>query len=178
MLKLRLLPILIAVLGSSAILFGGWFAYRSIAMENPMSRLLTGVPGVEKSEASIGSQKAVFTLKLNEQANLREIIQKINRDGASVIGKRELDVQVDSNTSPRLEEWWSRALFDVAQAMETKQYAKIPATLEEKAGEIPGLQVVTEMDENNVYVRLTDEEHSKYVILPRNPGKLGVWPHE
>lgn len=176
--KLRLLPMLFAVIGSSVLLFGGWFVYRSMAMEEPLARLLEQTTGVESVQADIGSRKAVLNLKLDSQANLREIVHHITKNGASIIGNRALELNLESNSTPELEQWWSRAIFDVAQAMETRQYAQIPVTLAEKAGHLPSMKVETEMDDKNVYVHLTDGEHNKYVVLPRNPGKLGVWPNE
>jgi hypothetical protein len=176
-LKLKLVPLLIAILGSSAVLFGGWFVYHSVAMENPLNQALNGSPGVESSEAKIGS-KVVFNVKLNPQAHLSEIVHEIDKRSASISGDREVQINIESNSSPELEAWWSRALFGVAQAMETSQYSSIPTSLESKTGEIPGLTVQSEMDEKNVYVRMTDGEHVKFVILPRTPAKMGVWPNE
>jgi hypothetical protein len=177
-LNLKLTPIILAVVGSSAILFGGWFVYHSVAMENPLNEALNGTPGVESSEASIGGDKVVFDLKLNSQAQLREIVHELEKKNSDVAGNRDLELRVQSNSSPALEEWWSRALFDVAQAMETSQYANIPASLEQKSGQLTGLKVQSEMDEKNVYIQLTEGEHVKFVILPRNPAKMGVWPNE
>lgn len=177
--KLRLVPILLAFIGSSAIFFGGWFIYHSVAMENPLNSLLPGTAGVEKAETDIGNTKVVFDLKLTPEANLREIIAKIKKDSASIIGDRELEIHVDnSGSAPELEAWWSSVLFDVAQAMETKHYAEIPLTLQEKAGQVPGLNVQTEMDDVNVYVRLTMGEQGKFIILPRTPAKMGVPSNE
>jgi hypothetical protein len=76
-----------------------------------------------------------------------------------------------------MEKWWSSALFDVAQAMETKQYAQIPVTLQNRAGE-SSLKVSTEMDDKYVYITLADGEFSKYVMLSRTPAVMGVWPNE
>ncbi|MNC79580.1 hypothetical protein D3C75_1320970 [compost metagenome] len=59
--------------------------------------------------------------------------------------------------------------------METRRYADIPAALNAKAGQLQGLSVQTEMDDDNVYVRLTEGEHVKFVILPRTAAKMGVW---
>lgn len=177
--KLKLIPIIAAVVGSSAILFGGWFVYHSVAMENPLSEVLNGSPGVERSEAQIDGNKIVFDLSLNKQAHLREIVHDIQSESEAVAGGREITIDIDdSNSSPALEEWWSRALFDVAQAMETSQYAQIPASLEQKSAELEGLAVQTEMDDKNVYVRLTEGEHVKFIILPRNAPKMGVWTNE
>lgn len=175
--KLKLIPLLLAIVGSSAILFGGWFAYHSVAMESPLNQALNGSPGVESSEAKIGS-KVVFNVKLNPQAQLSEIVHELEKRAAEISGDREVQINIDSNSSPELESWWSRALFDVAQAMETSKYASIPVSLEEKAGQLAGLKVQSDMDEKNVYVKLTQGEFVKFVILPRNPAKMGVWPNE
>lgn len=176
--NLKLTPILLALAGSSAILFGGWFVYHSVAMENPLNQALNGTPGVVSSVAQIGGDKVVFELNLTSQAKLREIVHELAKKNADVAGGRQLEVRVTSNSSPVLEEWWSRALFEVAQAMETSRYSDIPASLEQKAGQLPGMEVQSEMDEKNVYIRLTEGEHVKFVILPRNPAKMGVWPNE
>ncbi|MDF2935699.1 MAG: hypothetical protein K0Q90_1072, partial [Paenibacillaceae bacterium] len=119
-----------------------------------------------------------FQVQLDNQANIREIVHKINQKNNEVAGNRMPEIKVSSNTSPELEEWWSTALFDVAQAMETKRYADIPAALEAKVGQLQGLTVQTEMDDSNVYVRLTEGEHVKFVILPRSASKMGVWSND
>jgi hypothetical protein len=177
-LKLKVIPIILAVVGSASLLFGGWFIYHSVAMENPLNQALNGSPGVVDYQAKVEGNKAVFQVNLSSQANLREIVHEINAKNTEVAGKRTTDIQVTSNTSPMLEEWWASALFGVAQAMETSKYGDIPLTLEAKAKDIPGLAVQTEMDDTNVYVRLTEGEHVKFVILPRSASKMGVWPNE
>lgn len=175
--KLKVVPIVVAVVASASLLFGGWFIYHSVAMENPLNQALDGSPGVVSYDAKIDSSKTVFHVDLNAGANLREIVQLIENKNADVAGKRKAEINVTSNTTPQLEAWWSQALFDVAQAMETSRYADIPVKLNEKAG-AEGLSVKTEMDDANVYVSLTEGEHSKFVILPRSPAKMGVWPNE
>ncbi|GIP32434.1 hypothetical protein [Paenibacillus sp. J2TS4] len=176
--KLRVVPILLAVVCSSLILFGGWFMYRSYAMETPLNELVSQAQGVEQVQMELSNQAVNIKVKLNGEANLREIYQKVATEGANIIGKRQLTIQVENNSSSDLDQWWSLVLFDIAQAMDTRQYSQIPATLEEKTATLPGLQAVTEMDDNNVYVRLTHEGKSKYIILPRVPARLGVWPNE
>ncbi len=47
--KLRLLPVVMSVIISAGVLFGGWFAYTSLAMENPLSDIISKVPGVASS---------------------------------------------------------------------------------------------------------------------------------
>jgi hypothetical protein len=175
--KLRLLPVVISVVVSATVLFGGWFTYNSFAMEHPLSDVINQAPGVTHSSINLGSDAVTVDLTLKPDADLREIVHKIMTDGSSIIGKRQLDIHT-TNAAPELEAWWSRALFDVAQAMETKHYAAIPTTLQDKANAISGLKVDTQMDGNYVYVRLTDGTNSKFIMLPRSSAKMGVWPNE
>lgn len=176
--QLKLIPIVLAVAVSATLLFGGWFVYRGAAMENPLNQALDGSPGVESYEASLESDRAVFRINLQQHANLREIVREVNHKTAEVAGSRQAVIHISSNTSTELEEWWSRALFAVAQAMETSQYTDIPLSLQQQAGERPHLEVQTEMDDINVYVRLTEGEHAKYIILPRSSARMGVWNNE
>lgn len=173
--KFRVLPVVIAVLASSVILFGGWFAYHSYAMESPISQIIDHSPGVEQVKSDFSKDTVTVQLKLAGDASIREIYQKLTTEGSSVIGKRELKLKLDSQSSPEIEQWWSSALFDVAQAMETRHYSDIPKILDDQKSKLPGLTAATEMDEKNVYVRLSDGGKNKYIILPRVPAVMGAW---
>ncbi|MEW9698935.1 hypothetical protein [Paenibacillus sp. SI8] len=175
--KLRLLPVVLSVIVSSAVLFGGWFAYTSLAMENPLSDIIGKAPGVVSSTMKFDSNEVNIDLTLKPDANLRDIVNQIQTEGSSVIGKRTIHVEVTGTPSAKLEAWWSKALFEVAQAMETKHYADIPATLQKYAADVPNMKVDSEMDNSYVYIRLSDGESTKFVMLPRS-SQIGVWPNE
>lgn len=174
--KLRLLPVVLSVLVSATLLFGGYFAYRTLAMESPLQKVVSGISGVELVSMDLSGSDARMELKLAPGTNLREVYSKIQTEGRTTLGTKELKLKVVNDPSPRLEQWWSSALFEVAQAMETKQYAQIPKTLQAQGSD--GIKASTEMDDKYVYVTLSDGTTSKYVMLPRTPAKLGVWPNE
>lgn len=177
-LKLRLLPVVLSVLVSASVLFGGYFAYQSYAMESPLENVVSAIPGVELESIKISGNQAELELKVASGTNLREVYSQIQNEGRSTLGGRELKLKVVNEPTERLEQWWSSALFEVAQAMETKQYAQIPKTLEERSANSEGVKATTEMDDKFVYITITDGNNSKYVMLPRTPAKLGVWPNE
>jgi hypothetical protein len=176
--KLRLLPVILSVSITAVVLFGGWFVYQSVAMENPLTEVINHTPGVQLVNTHITSGKAELELKLQPGTNLREVFGRIQKEGASALGKRELSLKVVNDSTPAIDGWWSAALFDVAQSMETRQYAQIPKTLQARADASGSLKVSTEMDDKYVYIALTDGEQSKYVMLPRTPTTVGVWPNE
>lgn len=176
--KLRLWPIAASVIVSSVVLFGGWFLYDSLAMEDPLSRIVQQQPGIEHSKIDIGSRTVTIELTPAPDANLREIYKSISEQGSSIIGDRNVNLVVSDTSSSELDRWWSSALFDVAEAMESKHYAAIPTALEAKKTSYPGLAVSTEMDDRYVYVHMTDGAHDKFELLPRQSSMIGVWPNE
>lgn len=176
--KLRLLPVLVSVVISASVLFGGWFAYQSYAMENPLEGIAEKTPGVELVNTRISNNEAVIEVKLQPGTSLREAYAHIQSESSAFLGKKELKLKVVNETTPEMEQWWSSALFDVAQAMETRHYAQIPATLQSRAKGSTDMKVATEMDDKFVFITLSDGDKSKYVMLPRTPEKMGVWPNE
>lgn len=176
--KLRVLPVILSVIISAGVLFGGWFAYTSFAMENPLSHIIDTAPGVTNSTMKFSSNQVDVELTLKPEANVREVVQRINVEGASIIGKRTMNITIKNQSSDKLDQWWSKALFEVAQAMETKHYADIPTTLQKYANGVPTMNVDSEMDEHYVYIRLTDGDATKFIMLPRVSPQIGVWPNE
>lgn len=176
--KIRFMPLLLSLLISSIVLFGGWFVYQSAALKTPLSNILTEIEGIEHSEADLQRDQAYIELTLSSDANLREIMHKINESTASIINNRALHIKIIDNSNDELDRWWSNVLFDVAQAMESKAYGDIPDALAQAKVQLSDLEFVTEMDEQYVYIQLQYGGHSKFIMLPRIPLQLGVWSND
>jgi len=176
--KIRLMPLLISIIVSSVLIFGGWFVYSSMALKNPLSKIVMEVEGVVSADTQLLRDRVVIEFTLLPGASLREIISEIKTEAHSIIDQRVLDIKVMNSSSDELEQWWSIALFDIAQAMETKHYGDIPKALEARLDQLFGLQIHSEMDHSYVYIRLTHGENSKFIMLPRTPVQLGVWSNE
>ncbi|EGL16114.1 MULTISPECIES: hypothetical protein [unclassified Paenibacillus] len=174
--KIRLLPVLLSVVITAFFLFGGWFAYQTYAIGKPLGNIVKETPGVDQSQVTYNDKEVSIRLSLKPDTSLREVYGRITKEGASTIGSRDVKLSVNTKESPDLDKWWAQALFDVAQAMETRHYADIPTALEKhKTDKDSNLVVKTEMDEQNVYVHLQKGDQHKYVVLPRNAEKVGVF---
>lgn len=95
-----------------------------------------------------------------------------------MIDGRTLKLDVEQNSSELLDEYWDKAMFSVAEAMESRKYTLIPTELDGLKAQYPQYKNViasTEIDDNNVYVSLSNGKESKFIILPRKPATLGVW---
>ncbi|MCH1639701.1 hypothetical protein D3C76_300240 [compost metagenome] len=175
--KLRIGPIAASIAISAFVLFGGWFLYRQWAIERPLENIVKSVEGVNHVEMDIKPDELSLQLKLEPGTDLGALVRQIEQNGKEQIGKRTLKLDVEEQSSPELDQLWEKALFTVAQAMENKQYTQITAALKQMEQENSKLKATAEMDDKNVYITLTDGQYSKFVILPRTPERMGVWPN-
>ncbi|OUM96747.1 MAG: hypothetical protein A9Z00_03970 [Thermobacillus sp. ZCTH02-B1] len=176
MTSIRMVPVLLSALVSGALLFGGWFVYRHYAVEQPLAVTFSDIEGAEASNPVVTDDRVTVEIKLDGTASLAEVHRNIRERAADVLGGRKLELVIRQERNEKLETIWSSALFAIAQAMETRRYADIPETLAGLEAVHPGLEAKAEMDESNVYITLKLEEAVKYVVLPRQPAVLGVWP--
>lgn len=141
---------------------------------------ISAIDGIVEPSADIERDRVTLRITLTEEASLRKTVRSIEDAARTSLGGRSVLVEAAGplGSSESLEDWWAGALFDVAEAMETRQYSLIPAALTELAGESGTMSVRTEMDDRNVYITLRDGGHYKYVILPRQAAMMGVWPNE
>ncbi|MFC4598051.1 hypothetical protein [Cohnella hongkongensis] len=175
--KIRILPITITAALTAAILFGGWFAYRHYGIEKPLDKVAVSVPGVEAADVHMTGSLVKISVELDAGANLGEVYRTIKQDGAGEIGSRQLELKVTARGSELLDKAWSYSLFDVAEAMENRKYSGVREAMEKLSEPFPGVTATTDIDENNVYVSLRDGDAAKFVVLPRQPAMLGVWPN-
>ena len=173
--KLRIVPIVLTVVISASVLFGGWFLYRQMALQNPLVNVVSQYEGVKSSHIDIKQDTVTLKLDLQPNTDLRGLVEHINKEGKSVVGKRTLKLEVVDHSSEQLNHWWDEAMLSVAQAMDNKQYTDIQSSLEELAKSSPQLKAKAQIDDQNVYVSLSDGKSGKFIILPRQPGKLEVW---
>ncbi|MFC5531794.1 hypothetical protein [Cohnella yongneupensis] len=175
--KLKILPLTITAALTAALLFGGWFAYRHYGIEKPLDRLAGAVPGVTSAVVTTTNGQVNIDVRLKQDADVSEVYRKVKSDGASEIGGKKFTLTAEGQTNERLDKAWSYALFDVAQAMENRQYTGIREAMNKLSEQFPGMTADTSMDEDNVYVTLRDGTAAKFVILPRQPATLEVWPN-
>lgn len=175
--KLRVVPVVVSVVVSAVLLFGGWFAYQQWAVENPFQQKVSQLEGVKSVQTSITPKQVEVKLDLAPDTDFAGLVRQIETDGKKWIGDRELKLSVKEQDSEKLEQIWQEALFPIAQAMENKQYTEITEALTKLESSQSGISARADMDEKNVYITLTDGQASKFIILPRTAQAMGVWPN-
>lgn len=172
--KLRVMPIMLTVVISGALLFGGWFIYKQVNLQNPLEKIVTEYDGVNTAELNITRNEVIVKIDIEPNTRLTGLVEQLNSEGKSIIGDRKLKLDVVDRSSDAINDFWDQAMFTVAEAMENKRYTQIVDELKVME-QNSSVKAITEMDDKNVYISLTDGEASKVIILPRDPGVLGVW---
>ncbi|GGD68900.1 hypothetical protein [Paenibacillus nasutitermitis] len=176
--KIRWVPTLITAVLSACLLVGGWYIYRNMTTIRPLEQITAQIPGVTEAKPEIGRDTVTVELTLDKNADIRAVYDKIYQEGKSVIGGRELKLQIrESTDQQKLDTVWSSMLFGIAQAMDHRNYSDIPQTLKQAEQQFSGIQAVSEMDESNVYITLRDGDDFKHIVLPRIAAQMGAWPN-
>jgi hypothetical protein len=175
--KLRIWPLTISAAVTAVLLFGGWFSYRQFGVLNPLDRVAASAPGVLNASVETNADNVKIDVKLKPNADIAQIYKQVKTDGEGALGGKKLELTVSGASDSELEKAWGYALFDVAEAMENRTYTDVRDAMDKLTAKFPGLQASTEIDEDNVYVTLRKGEHSKFVILPRKPVEMEVWPN-
>ncbi|MCA0754371.1 hypothetical protein KP806_04870 [Paenibacillus sp. N4] len=176
MMRPRVIPVLITAAITASVLFGGWAIYNQVAIAAPLDKVVNDVDGVISSGKPVMTKdNVVIDVVLDPDANVRAVYEAIAANGSGVFGDRKLELNIETKSDKQLDDIWSKALFQVAEAMETKTYSNIPGAVKEAAAGSVDVSVSTEMDDNNVYVTLKNGDTVKYIVLPRNPAMLEVW---
>ncbi|MBH5317914.1 hypothetical protein I6N90_08870 [Paenibacillus sp. GSMTC-2017] len=174
--KPRLFPIVITAVLSIGLLFGGWTLYKQVAVASPLTDALKAVPGVvEAKKPTITQDNVQIAVELSENANIRDIYEAATKTGKDITPSKKIDLQVRTSEDEVLNTIWQQSMFEVAEAMETKTYSKIPEALKLATESVKGVSFETEMDDSNVYVTLRNDKSAKYIVMPRTPNKLGAW---
>ncbi len=176
--KLRVVPIMWSVVISVIVLFGGWVSIHRYAIEQPFKQSVSEINGIASAHIDFERDQTWVELNLSQEAPLQEVVQMVRHVASSKRGVAPVVVEARSQSSQAIDEWWSQVLFEIAQAMETKQYRDIPLILQQNKSSLTGLHVVTAIDEEWVYIELHQGLDHKYIMLPRIPSQLGVWRNE
>lgn len=178
MLSKRIVAIILSVAASAIILFGGWFVYERSVVAAPLKKAVNESEGiVSVGTPQLSADKVTIEVSLDPDAKLRTVYESIEDQAKDMLEGRNLELNIDEQSNDKLDAAWSAALFDVAQAMETKHYSDIPAALTLISKQFDGIEAATEMDDKNVYITLKDGDTTKFVVLPRTPSQLEVWPN-
>src|SRR5690625_3733016 len=101
--KIKPFPILLSIVFSATILFGGWFLYQTFALASPLQDSVSEIEGIERVITHVDQKVVKVDLTLAKDANLREVVNEIQIRNAGLLKKRSLQIKFDHEVSHELD---------------------------------------------------------------------------
>ncbi|HQA06454.1 MAG TPA: hypothetical protein PKW25_00135 [Syntrophomonadaceae bacterium] len=174
--ELRIVVVLLAMILTIGILFGGYSVYKVYGVEKPVETKLSALPAV--SSVSIDKNKKVYEIKLqlgaveNLQSAYTEIENALNR----YFKVNDYQLQIIDNRNEKLELFYLQIQPAVQQTAAKSEFVWLDAYLDEKCSQT-GLTYNLMIDEKNIYIQIMDSPYYLYEVVVR-PDVSSTLPDE
>lgn len=165
--QLRKVPIITSLLVTLALLFGGWFLYQKVEVEEPIRTEISGMQSATLADLQVNKEQLLIKLTVTNPDKFPEEYMKLKNNIAQNITNKKVVVEL-TNQDAALKKVWMDGTFALTEALELHQYSKVPALVEEWRVKNHLDKASTSMDENNIYVFLKRGSEEYYTIVSRN----------
>jgi len=165
--------IILSLLATLTLLFGGWFFYQKMEVEGPVRAQFEQMKSAELADLRVEPEQIVVKLKVNDPGAFPEEYKATLEQIEQRVQEKELNVTI-LNDNKDLKAVWDSGIFAFTEAVELHQYSKIPVLLESWKEQFGLTAVTSQMDETHIYVNLQRGDQHFYVMVPRVLGQEEV----
>ncbi len=164
--NMRLSTVVIAMIITLSVLFGGKYVYELNANQDLLQKIRS-VAAVEEVKIARDERPPTVYLQLSEVDDLGKVYRQIRKIVDTYLGQEYQVVLVDRRTK-KLEEVFNECQFSVYEAISTGQYQQMSRVVKETAKN-SGVAVRISMDSSNIYLQFKDSGDYLYEVIPRWP---------
>lgn len=151
------------------VLTGTQEVWKKYALTTPALQQLKEVDGVKDALVENSKQSNTLTIvkiTLANVSNLPKTHQKIRDILHEIFENKKYKLIILDNRTPELEHFYYAIHYSIQEAISTGKFVDMAAIIEKKAANTYIISKVI-VDNKFVYVELTKENHSMYVIISR-----------
>ncbi|MFD2371723.1 hypothetical protein ACFSO0_17510 [Brevibacillus sp. GCM10020057] len=156
-----------SLVATLALLFGGWFLYQKIEIEEPIRTEIGQLQSASLTHLDVGKDKIEIDLKVTKPKAFPQDFRHLQETTASLSAGKQVEIRVD-NQSRSLKDVWNNGQFVFTEAIELHQYSRIPQLVEQWKAEHQLDDASALMDDTNIYVYLKKGSEDFYTIVPRS----------
>ncbi|MBO8162957.1 MAG: hypothetical protein H0Z34_04440 [Brevibacillus sp.] len=173
---MRVVPILLSMLATFTLLFGGWFLYQKMQVEEPLRNHITQLKSAELAALQVNKDQVRVVLRvINPEAFSLEYSQ-LMEELKQIAPNKQVTVET-SNRAPELEAIWQDGIFALTEAVELHQYSKIPALMHNWQQMYQLDKAKAAMDEKHVFIYLQRGDDDFFKVVPRQVADGEVTSH-
>ncbi len=163
--------VVITIIVTLSILFGGQFLWQQFAIAKPMSQIAKGIDGVESAVLEKNAQNDPFVrvnVTLNHVSNLQATYKALNDRIFNVLGHKKYKITVNDSRTPELEHLYYTIHYYIQEAIFTGNFGLMAERIKTTA-DASGITAQIFVDAKNVYLQLSNTNGEMYIITPRQP---------
>jgi hypothetical protein len=169
-LQLKKTTIGLSLLATLALLFGGWFLYQKLQVEEPLRTEIGQLQSATLSEMQIGRDEIEIDVNVTKPELFPQEYQNLMRDMTKLAGDKPVEIRV-TNQSEMINQIWQSGQFVFEEAIDLHQYSRIPQMIEEWKVTHQLDEALALMDDTNIYVYMKKGTEDFYAIVPRSEDK-------
>lgn len=165
----RIAIMLIALVITLAVLGGGQLLWQRYKIDIPLAKALSTIDGVESfsfDNKSRVDENSKINISLTNVKNLQSTYQAISTGTASIWGPKKPQIVIHDSRTPELESFYYSVHYYIQESIALGNFSAMAERIEQKSAEAG---VVTQLfvDTDNVYLGVTKNSASMYVVIPR-----------
>ncbi|MBP1933399.1 hypothetical protein [Ammoniphilus resinae] len=163
--KLRTMPVMLSLISTLALLFGGWYTYQHFYIKQPVQDFIAAKNDLILNDLKITQDQVVVDIDFKNPEKFVSDYKEINQYMEEQMGGKEILIRLPQY-GEKMRDLWEDEYFGVAEAIQTKEYTKIPLMMEEMKKKEQLQQAMAKMDEDFVYLYLQNGTDHLYAVLP------------
>ncbi|MGG1659698.1 hypothetical protein [Brevibacillus sp. NRS-1366] len=160
----------LSLLATLALLFGGWFLYQKMEIEEPIRTEVGQLQSATLDHLNISKDKIQIDLKVTKPETFPQEYRDLVEKTSKFAGDKEVVIGVN-NQSQAMSDIWKNGQFVFTEAIDLHQYSRIPQMVAEWKASNKLDAASALMDDENIYVYLKKGTEDFYTIVPRSTEK-------
>ncbi|MFP3388032.1 hypothetical protein [Brevibacillus sp. SIMBA_040] len=160
----------LSLLATLVLLFGGWFLYQKMEIEEPIRTEVGQIHSATLGQLNIGKDKIEIDLKVTKPENFPQEYRELVANTSKLAGDKEVEIRV-VNQSQAMDDIWKNGQFLFTEAIDLHQYSRIPQMVSEWKADNKLDEATALMDDANIYVYMKKGTEDFYTIVPRSKEK-------
>lgn len=166
--QIRKVPIVLSLLATLTLLFGGWFLYQKMEIEEPVRNEIEQMKSANLADLEVGKEQLNIQLTVTNPDKFPVEYQELLNTLQKRVQNKQVRVEV-TNQDQQLKEIWTNGVFVFTEAVDLHQYSRIPQMLANWKQDYQLDAASTQMDDDNIYIYLKRGSADFYAMVPRNP---------
>ncbi len=168
--QLRKAPIISSLLITLALLFGGWYLYQKAEIEEPIRNHISEMHSVKLADLQVKKDQLLIKLTVTAPDTFPEEYVKLQDEINQLVSNKATVVEL-TNQDANLKKVWMDGTFALTEALQLRQYSKVPELVHDWKVKNHLDMAQTSMDQHNIYVFLKRGAEEYYTIVPLDPQK-------